>query len=90
MSASQAVWTRTPVLFPPLTICVVIKPGSTTYKKEKEKGEKNCSVDLASRNQWSQSKTTNPVTICHCRQDSAAHSTGLQLVLQSGQGLYCV
>lgn len=40
MSASQAVWTGTPVLFPPLTICVVIKPGSATYKKEKEKGEK--------------------------------------------------
>lgn len=41
MSASQAVWTGKPVLFPPLTICVVIKPGSATYKKEKEKGKKN-------------------------------------------------
>lgn len=39
--------------------------------------KKLCLVDFACRNQWSQSKTTNPVTICHCRQASATHSTSL-------------
>lgn len=39
--------------------------------------KKLCLVDFACRNQWSQSKTANPVTICHCRQASATHSTSL-------------
>lgn len=39
--------------------------------------KKPCLIDLACRNRWSQSKTTNPVTICHWRQASAMHSTSL-------------
>lgn len=71
MGASQAVWCGIPLLSLLLTICAAIRCGSTGIIK------KLCLVDLACRNLWTQSKTTNPVTICHCRQVSATHATSL-------------
>lgn len=72
MWASQAVWSRDSHVVAAFTHLRRYQTWINWYYKIAVPG-----LSSPVENQWSRSKSTNPVTICHCRQAPAAHSTRL-------------